>query len=78
MSSARQERQIEQILEGFGDGFCAFDRDWRITYCHRAAEAHAGIARGEGLGRVEIGRPATLTYASDGLVCTLTAPAAET
>jgi len=52
MSSAGQERQIEQILDGFGDGFCAFDRDWRITYCNRAAETHAGISREEGLGRV--------------------------
>src|SRR5689334_19266105 len=52
MSSEGQERRIEQILDGFGDGFCAFDRDWRITYCNRAAEAHVGIGRGQGVGRV--------------------------
>ena len=52
MNPGGQERQIAQILDGFGDGFCAFDHDWRITYCNPAAEAHAGIGRNEGLGRV--------------------------
>ncbi len=52
MSSAEQERQIEQILEGFGDGFCAFDHDWRITYCNRAAQTQAGISRAQAQGRI--------------------------
>ncbi|MGH6910024.1 MAG: PAS domain-containing protein, partial [Phenylobacterium sp.] len=52
MSSAGQERQIEQLLDGFGDGFCAFDREWRITYCNRAAKTHAGISREDGIGRI--------------------------
>jgi PAS domain S-box-containing protein len=52
MSSSGQAWQIEQILDGFGDGFCAFDRDWRITYCNRAAEAYAGMSREEALGRI--------------------------
>jgi PAS domain S-box-containing protein len=52
MSSAGQEQQIEQILDAVGDGFCAVDRDWRITYCNPAAESHAGIRRAVDLGRV--------------------------
>lgn len=44
-------RQLEQILDGFGDGFVAFDRDWTITYCNRAAEAYAGITREAALGQ---------------------------
>jgi PAS domain S-box-containing protein len=47
-----RERQLEQILDGFGDGFCAFDRDWRITYCNRAAEVYAGMTREAALGRI--------------------------
>jgi PAS domain S-box-containing protein len=52
MNFPGQALQIEQILDGFGDGVCAFDRDWRITYCNRAAEAYAGVAREEALGRI--------------------------
>jgi PAS domain S-box-containing protein len=52
MSSAGQERRIGQILDGFGDGFVAFDQDWRVTYCNRAAEVHSGLAREEVLGRI--------------------------
>ena len=52
MSSEGQERRIGQILDGFGDGFVAFDQDWRVTYCNRAAEAHSGITREQVLGRI--------------------------
>ena len=44
--------QLEQILGGFGDGVCAFDHAWRFTYCNRAAEAYAGRAHEDMLGRI--------------------------
>jgi PAS domain-containing protein len=31
--------RTEEILEALGEGFCVFDRDWRLTYANRAAEA---------------------------------------
>jgi len=45
-------RYPEQILDGFGDGIVAFDRNWTIRYVNRAAEAHAGMTREAALGRV--------------------------
>ncbi|HEY8571542.1 sensor histidine kinase [Phenylobacterium sp.] len=33
-------RQLEAILDGFGDGFIAFDADWRITHCNHTAAEH--------------------------------------
>ena len=39
------------ILEGIGDGFFAIDRNWRITYFNRAAEAFFQRDRGDMLGR---------------------------
>src|SRR6185437_7297850 len=39
------------ILEGIVDGFCAFDREWRVTCLNGAAERIFGLTRGEMLGR---------------------------
>ncbi|MEO9062606.1 MAG: PAS domain-containing protein, partial [Nitrosospira sp.] len=39
------------ILDGIADGFCAFDREWRVTCLNRAAERIFGLTRGEMLGR---------------------------
>jgi PAS domain S-box-containing protein len=44
-------RRIAEILEGFGDAFIAFDFDWRILSCNRAAAAHFGLRRDEAPGR---------------------------
>ncbi|MDB5422919.1 MAG: PAS-family sensor histidine kinase [Phenylobacterium sp.] len=45
-------RRLEQILEGYGDGFCTFDYGWKITYCNHAAELYAGMTRDQAVGRV--------------------------
>ena len=45
------DSQLSDILDSFDEGFCAFDRDWRITACNGAAEVHAGIRRDDALGR---------------------------
>jgi len=39
------------ILEGIADGFCAFDREWRVTCLNGVAERIFGLTRGEMLGR---------------------------
>ncbi|MDB5430346.1 MAG: sensor histidine kinase [Caulobacter sp.] len=44
--------QLSEILDSFDEGFCAFDRDWRITQCNRAAEQHTGIRREDAIGRL--------------------------
>lgn len=36
-------RWVSEILDGFEDGFCAFEFDWRITQANRAAEAYMGV-----------------------------------
>lgn len=41
----------EAILESISDGVFTVDRDWRITYFNRAAEAITGVSRAEALGR---------------------------
>ena len=45
-------RRIHQILDTVGDGFCAFDRDWRFSYCNPTAEQHLGFAPGKAVGQV--------------------------
>lgn len=46
------ERRVAEILDGLGEGFVAFDRDWRVREYNRAAEAHFGVPRDRALGRV--------------------------
>jgi PAS domain S-box-containing protein len=43
--------RTEEILEALGEGFCVFDRDWRLTYANRAAEDQFGLQRQAVLGR---------------------------
>jgi PAS domain S-box-containing protein len=43
--------RTEEILEALGEGFCVFDRDWRLTYANRAAEDQFGLKREAVLGR---------------------------
>jgi len=43
---------MAELLDSIGDGFMAFDFDWRVTYCNRAAEAHYNLRREDALGRV--------------------------
>jgi PAS domain S-box-containing protein len=45
------EQRVTAILEGIGDGFWGLDRQWRLTYFNRAAEAFFGHSRAEVLGR---------------------------
>lgn len=47
-----QNRQIAEMLDSFGDGFIAFDRDWRIVHCNHAGAAHYSLSRDEVLGQV--------------------------
>jgi PAS domain S-box-containing protein len=46
------EEQLITILESIGDGFCAFDVDWRFIYINSAAETIVGISRDNLLGRI--------------------------
>ncbi|MGB3225139.1 MAG: PAS domain S-box protein [Desulforhopalus sp.] len=46
------EEQLTTILESIGDGFCAFDVDWRFIYINQAAETIVGIPRDKLLGRI--------------------------
>jgi PAS domain S-box-containing protein len=53
--SGRNEATEEQLttnLESIGDGFCAFDVDWRFIYVNQAAETIVGIHRDNLLGRI--------------------------
>ena len=45
------EQRPSAILEGIGDAFWALDREWRLTYFNRAAEAFFGQRRADVLGR---------------------------
>lgn len=45
-------RQIAEMLDSFGEGFIAFDFDWRITHCNRLGAAHYGLRREDLVGRV--------------------------
>ncbi|MBU1376411.1 MAG: PAS domain S-box protein [Alphaproteobacteria bacterium] len=49
---AAQNRQMAELLDSIGDGFMAFDFDWRVTYCNRTAEAHYQLRRQDAIGRV--------------------------
>lgn len=51
-STAAHDRQIAEILDRFGDGFMAFDFDWRVVYCNHAAEAHYAVRREKVIGEV--------------------------
>ena len=42
----------DSVLESLGDGFQAFDRDWRYAYLNRRAEQILGRSREELLGKV--------------------------
>ena len=44
--------QFAEMLDSFGDGFIAFDLDWRITYCNQGGAAHHGLERARMIGRV--------------------------
>lgn len=41
-----------EILDWVGDGFVAYDRDWRILYVNRSAERYFGHSRDELVGRI--------------------------
>jgi PAS domain S-box-containing protein len=45
------EGHVVEILDGLAEGFVAFDFDWRVTYCNRAAETHFRRRREELIGR---------------------------
>lgn len=47
-----QARQMAELLDSIGDGFMAFDFDWRVTYCNREAESHYGLRREDAVGRI--------------------------
>jgi PAS domain S-box-containing protein len=49
--AASVEAQVSDILDSFDEGFCAFDGDWRITHCNRAAETYSGLRRADVIGR---------------------------
>ena len=51
-AAAEREGRAAAILDGMGDGFSAFDRDFRYLYVNREVERLAGLAREELLGRV--------------------------
>jgi PAS domain S-box-containing protein len=46
------EQPTEDILDGIGEAFFSFDREWRITYFNRACEEFFGIPREQALGAV--------------------------
>ncbi len=48
--------QIRDILEGIGDGFIAFDREWRCTYVNERAAAMFRMPPEEMIGR-NLGQP---------------------
>ena len=52
VASDAHARRIQEILDSVGDGFCAFDRDWRYIYCNAAAEQHLGFATCKAIGQV--------------------------
>lgn len=43
---------MSELLDSIGDGFIAFEFDWRVTYCNRAGEAHYGIKREDAVGHI--------------------------
>ena len=51
-AAGSSQRQVEQILDAFGDGIVAFDHDWTIRYANQAAEAYAGLTREAAIGQI--------------------------
>ena len=49
---SNHEALVEALLEGMGEGFFAFDRDWRFTAFNSAAEAIFQVPRAEVVGRL--------------------------
>jgi len=43
---------MAELLDSIGDGFMAFDFDWRVTYCNAAAEAHYELKREDAIGHI--------------------------
>ncbi len=50
--SSSQETLVEALLEGMGEGFFAFGRDWRFTAFNSAAEEIFGVPRTDVVGRM--------------------------
>lgn len=46
----QSQQRLEDIVESLGDGFFAFDRQWRITYWNQKAVEMTGKGRAEVLG----------------------------
>jgi PAS domain S-box-containing protein len=40
------------MLDSFGEGFIAFDADWRITHCNRLGAAHYGLSPEDLIGHI--------------------------
>jgi PAS domain S-box-containing protein len=40
------------MLDSFGEGFIAFDVDWRVTYCNRLGAAHYDLTPEDLIGRI--------------------------
>jgi PAS domain S-box-containing protein len=51
-SNSDQESLVEALLEGMGESFFAFARDWRVTAFNSAAETIFGVPRAEVVGRL--------------------------
>ena len=49
---ATVHEQTRQVLEHITDGYCALDREWRVTYLNAAAERTLACRRDEILGRI--------------------------
>ena len=49
---SNHEALVEALLEGMGEGFFAFDRDWRFTAFNSAAEAIFQMSRAQVVGRL--------------------------
>lgn len=45
-------RDIESLIEGFGEGFYAVDRDWRVILFNAEASRHFGIAPQDAIGKL--------------------------
>jgi PAS domain S-box-containing protein len=49
---SKQESLVQALLEGIGEGFFAFNRDWRLTTFNRTAEAIFDVPRADVVGRL--------------------------
>jgi PAS domain S-box-containing protein len=52
LQAEARARDAVEVLEGIGDGFFAFDREWRFAYVNREAERIFGRDREQLFGRV--------------------------